>query len=123
ILTRMKYVAYFNNDIKLIIISATMDDDEPIYRRYYRNVNDNKMFPFNTFLQKYNLDRINIDRRIHISPPGATTQFEIKEYERPSSNAIDLVIEIINKTNDGDLLLFEPGRREISEAVEKINNK
>ena len=63
ILTYMRYVAHYNNSIKLVIISATMDDDEPIYRRYYRNVNDNLMYPLNYNLKNYSIDRINVDRR------------------------------------------------------------
>ena len=31
----MRHDIYFNNTIKLVIISATMDDDEPIYRKFY----------------------------------------------------------------------------------------
>jgi HrpA-like RNA helicase len=41
ILTITKYSAYYNNSIKIVIISATMDDDEPTYRRFYRAINDN----------------------------------------------------------------------------------
>ena len=36
ILTTMRHNLLYNNDIKLGIISATMDVDEPIFRRYYR---------------------------------------------------------------------------------------
>src|SRR3990172_7447694 len=81
ILTMMKYAAYYNNNIKLIIISATMDQDEPIYRYYYRDVNDNRSFPLSTFVIDNKLDRINVDRRLHISPPGETTRFKITDRE------------------------------------------
>ena len=40
ILTIMKNGLYYNNDFKLVIISATMEEDEPTYRRYYREIND-----------------------------------------------------------------------------------
>jgi HrpA-like RNA helicase len=123
ILSRMKYVAYYNNDIKLIIISATMDDDEPVYRRYYREINDNRMFPPNLWLQKHKLDRINIDRRIHISPPGETTRFKITDVYRPEvEKPENIVIDILNKTPDGDILLFQPGQREIKESRDYINS-
>ena len=39
ILTIARYSAYYNNSVKIVIISATMDDDEPRYRRYFRCTN------------------------------------------------------------------------------------
>lgn len=51
ILTLMKRVLYYNNDCKLVIISATMDEDEPTYRRFYRDINDNKMYPLNKTIE------------------------------------------------------------------------
>ncbi len=123
ILTKMKYVTYYNNDIKLVIISATMNDDEPVYRRYYRDINDNRMFPLNLWIQKHNLDRINIDRRIHISPPGETTQYKIIEYDRPEINSDDLVIDIANTTSSGEILLFKSGEADIKKARDYINSK
>jgi len=123
ILTKMKYATYFNNDLKLVIISATMDDDEPTYRRYYRDVNDNKMYPLNLSLEEHKLDRINVDRRIHISPPGETTQYKIEEIYEPNKNPIDQVVEIINATTDGDILLFQPGQKDIIDSVNELNEK
>lgn len=123
ILTKMKYVTYYNNDIKLVIISATMNDDEPVYRRYYRDINDNRMFPLNLWIQKHSLDRINIDRRIHISPPGETTQYKIIEYDRPETNSDDLVIDIANTTSSGEILLFKSGEADIKKARDYINSK
>lgn len=81
ILTMMRYTAYYNNSIKLVIISATMEDDEPVYRRYYRNINDNLIYPHtaNTISKFSDLNRVNVDRRLHISPPGQTTRFFIGE--------------------------------------------
>ena len=46
----MKYSIFYNNDLKLVIISATMDDDESIFRRFYRDINDNMMYPYNHFI-------------------------------------------------------------------------
>ena len=34
ILTMMRHTLFYNNDIKLSIISATMEEDEPIFRRF-----------------------------------------------------------------------------------------
>jgi hypothetical protein len=76
----MKDALYYNNDIKLVIVSATMDDDEPIYRRYYRDINDNKMCPLNYDIVQNKIDRINVDRRLHISPPGQTTKYKINDF-------------------------------------------
>lgn len=122
ILTFMKYATYYNNNLKLVIISATMDDDEPVYRRYYRDINDNRMHPVNQSLKQHNLDRVNVDRRVHISPPGKTTQFKITDIYTPEVDPVQLIIkEIINVTQEGDILLFQPGRAEISKAVTTLN--
>jgi hypothetical protein len=124
ILTYMKIVAHYNNSIKLVIISATMDDDEPIYRRYYRDINDNRMYPLSNSLKELQLDRINVDRRLHISPPGETTSYKITDIylsENPIKDKLDLTLNIINSTADGYVLLFEPGLAEITASVEKLN--
>jgi HrpA-like RNA helicase len=131
ILTLIKTSLNYNNNIRLVIISATMDDDDPIYRRYYRNINDNRKYPLNNLLQKYNLDRINIDRRYHISPPGTTTRFEIKEFYRPCSSndsddynncIIDIIKEINSIDTTGDVLIFQPGVNEITKLIKIIND-
>ena len=121
ILTLMKNSLYYNNSIKLIIISATMADDEPIYRRFYRDINDNQMYPFDYTLQKYELDRINVDRRVHISPPGQTTRFTITEHYRPNDDPHDVIMEIIKTTNTGDILLFQSGEADILKSVQSLN--
>lgn len=123
ILTMMKYAAYHNNDTKLIIISATMDEDEPVYRRYYRDINDNKMNPSNTHIEDNLLDRINVDRRIHISPPGESTRFKIEDIYKSGEDADNLVIKIVNESNEGDILYFQPGQAEINRSIENLNKQ
>jgi hypothetical protein len=126
ILTYMKYVSYYNNSMKLVIISATMADDEPNYRRYYRNINDNKMYPLNSMIADNKLDRINVDRRLDISPPGRTTSFPIKEYYVPGKNPIDTIIDVIKIdaiSNTSDVLYFQPGIAEIDKAVDELNER
>lgn len=140
ILTYMKYAASYNNSIKLVIISATMEDDEPNYRRYYRNINDNKMYPLNFMLSENKLDRINIDRRLHISPPGQTTRFKIDEHYftdiklncnkltkkslPPLNRAVELIVKLAlqNSTNkQSDILFFQPGLMELQISVKELN--
>jgi hypothetical protein len=121
ILTSMKYASYYNNSVRLVIISATMDEDEPIYRRYYRDINDNKLYPFNDNLQKNDIDRINVDRRLHISPPGESTIFKINDIYKIIDNPDSLVNDIIRKSNQGDLLYFHPGTFDIKKSVENLN--
>lgn len=123
ILTLLRYSCYYNNDIRLVIVSATMEDDEPIYRRYYRDINDNRLYPLNHMLIQHNFDRINIDRRVHISPPGETTRYKIDDYYRPGEDADDIVVEIINKTTVGEILLFRPGLKEIGASVDNLLQK
>ena len=87
ILSLARNTCYFNNSIRLIIVSATMDDDEPIYRSYYNYINDNLLYPIKQPIMKHPLAEednfqslaIYMDRRFHISPPGETTQYVITE--------------------------------------------
>lgn len=134
ILTLARDVTYVNNSIKLVIISATMDDDEPLYRRYYRKINDNRTFPLSAFIQNQILDRANMDRRLHISAPGATTQYVVKDIYLPKPES-DLINELnfvdygikktiwlANSTTQGDILLFMSGQADIHKAVKEIND-
>lgn len=127
ILTLMKNVIYYNNDCKLVIISATMDDDEPIYRRFYRNINDNKKYPLNRIIENYKLDRINVDRRLHISIPGMMTRYKINEYwgqndidmteDDKNNRILEIIQNIIKNGKYGDILVFKVGQREILDCV------
>lgn len=123
ILTLMRHMAYYNNEIKLVIISATMDADEHRYRRYYRDVNDNRILPFNMKLVSDKLDRINVDRRFHISPPGRTTKFTITEHYVPNADPIDLIVGIVSSDPIGHILFFQPGTAEIDDNISKLNKR
>lgn len=135
ILTLMQNTSYINNSLKLIIISATMDDDEPIYRRYYRKINDNRSYPLSSFIAFNSLDRANIDRRVDISKPRETTQFKVTDHwlSKTESDKIDhknyvdygisKTIEVLNNTKSGHLLLFVAGKDDIKKCVKEINTK
>jgi HrpA-like RNA helicase len=122
ILSLMKNAIRNNNKMRLVIMSATMDADEPIYRRFYRDINDNRKFPLNQWIKKHNIDRINTERRFHISPPDESTRFKITEFYRPGENAENIIKEIIKSSTDGDILLFQPGVAEISKSLELLNS-
>lgn len=121
ILTLMKYTAYYNNDIKLVIVSATMDDDEALFRRFYRDINDNRMYPFNNFIIENKLDRINVDRRIHIGFE-TTTKYAIEDIYKPGKKEKDIVLDIIKNNKIGDILIFEPKLSIINKLVKDLNN-
>ena len=128
ILTLMRNVSYHNNSITTVIMSATIDDDEPTYRRVYRDINDNRKYPLdrNISINREGtgvgvLDRINCDRRLHIADPDAGTNFPITEYYVPDADPGKLSVQLFSKTKRGFLLMFQPGSREIMENVEFIN--
>jgi len=143
ILTLMRQTCIYNNMTRLIIISATMDDDEPIYRYYYKLVNDNIVFPikkplhFHPILNTDNfmINSIYLDRRINISAPGKSTLEKVNEYyegteetldmKRNYNNMIESSYTIINnicsKYMTGDILLFSIGKEEIIQAVNRLN--
>jgi hypothetical protein len=121
LLTMLRTYVYFNPEIKLIILSATMDDDEPTYRRFYRDINDNQKSPIDIKIRDLQLDRINIDRRFHISPPGYGTNFPIQEIYRPGADIYDIVKEVMREGMKGFMLIFQPGEADIIKMVEELN--
>ena len=133
ILTLARDSVYVNNSIKLVIVSATMEDDEPIYRRYYRTINDNRAYPLSAFIEYRYHDRANMDRRIHISPPGLTTRYRVTDHYLSKAESdlindknyvdagIKRTIELANSTTEGDILLFMAGQKDIEEAIVAIN--
>ncbi len=121
LLTLMRDFCYFNPSIKLVILSATMDDDEPVYRRYYRDINDNQKFPIDCNLRDFNLDRVNVDRRYHISPVGLGTTHKIEETYLDGSNPVDIVRSLVRDGLRGDILIFQPGEADIIDLVEQLN--
>jgi hypothetical protein len=122
LLTLMRDFAYYNPSIKLVILSATMDDDEPVYRRYYRDINDNQKFPIDCRIRDNKLDRVNIDRRYHISPVGLGTTHKIEETYLDGSNVVDIVKSLVREGLKGDILIFQPGEADIIKLVEELND-
>ena len=148
ILALTKQACYFNNKVKLIVVSATMDDDEPIYRRYFKSINDNLMFPIKTHFSIHPIipkvsyflpNPIFMDRRYHISPPGETTQYRVEEIyldaephvigksddrtisDEAQKMGYKRIEEICMKTTSGEILFFANGKREILDAVKYLN--
>jgi hypothetical protein len=131
ILTLTRQSLIYNNSLKLVIVSATMDEDEPIYRRYYRDINDNRMYPWDFTLWNYNLDRINIDRRLHIAAPGKTTNYKVYDKWLPIPNetlnesidrVVALAIRVCKEYSTGDVLIFLPGKNQIKKACRLLNS-
>ena len=122
LLTMMKLFVYYNPSIRLVILSATLDEDEPTYRRFYRGISDNMKYPYDLTLESktIKLDRINIDRRYHISPPGSGTRFTVNEFYEDKTNIVDLIKKLI-KTKKGDILVFQPGEGDINKLIEELN--
>ena len=135
ILTIIKNSILINNQVKLIITSATMEADEYIYRRYYRFIDDNFMFPI--IPRKYETediidliyDRNFIDRRFHISPPGETSRYTVTDvyldkdtntYEEAEAEGISLVKKIIGSSS-GDFLFFTTTEVNIKNIVSQLN--
>ena len=132
ILTLCKFALYINNEVTLGIVSATMDDDEPIYRKYYEPINDDWKAPLKLDLlgikeeeELIVFNRNILDRRIHLSVPFGGMNFDVLEISDLSKNdkEIEIIKEILSTSNDGDILVFKPGSREIKELVKKINDE
>jgi len=142
ILTLMRQTCLLNNSIRLIIISATMDDDEPIYRSYFKYINDNIVYPIKQPIYIKEADDFGLiksrllDRRVDISIPGQTTQYNIDEkyfnikltgdHKLDSINgqkeAYKHIINICNNYDTGEILVFSTGKAEIKDAINYLNN-
>ena len=105
ILSLLNNCLNYENRVKICIVSATMDNDESIYRRFYRDINDNMKYPLSKWIETHKLDRINIDRRLHISQPDEI-RYKITEHFLPDKkdNAEAVIKKIIETSNDGDIL-------------------
>ena len=49
IMSKMKHILFYNNEIKGVIISATMESDEPVYRSFYGIIDDDLYYVGNSF--------------------------------------------------------------------------
>jgi len=130
ILTFMRDICYVNNQVKLVIISATMDNDEPIYRRYYRDINDNLIYPISMKNKVLELDRVNVDRRIDLSKPGRSTQYKITHHYEKENIPYDKYLKVLSNMivmtvpkKSGDALAFVTGEKDIKTLVADLNTK
>lgn len=133
-LTLGRYAAYHNNALRLAIVSATMDDDEPTYRKYFMPINDNFKYPLdvNLFTTPDGESHNTVDRRIHISAPGHSTMYKIKEeyaptdpanYAEAEQRAEAHLMQLLRSENNGDVLMFSLGEAEIKDLVQRLNQK
>jgi hypothetical protein len=126
ILTLCKFALYINNEITLGIVSATMDDDESTYRKYFEPIDDNWKAPLklDSYSEKeevvpYNRGRL--DRRIHLSVPFGGMNFNVEVLDNIKENEISIVRKILSTSTKGDILVFKPGTAEIVSLVEEMN--
>jgi hypothetical protein len=125
ILTLSKFSLYMNNQITLGIVSATMEDDELTYRKYYEPIDDNWKSPL--VLNYYDpsaptFDRGRLDRRIHLSVPFGGMNFTVEEFSNVKKDEVSIVKEILSTSERGDILVFKPGSNEIEKLVEAMNS-
>lgn len=136
ILTMMRTTCYYNNSMKLLVMSATMDDDEHIYRRFYRMIDDNRMKPLDMKINEKGkaeiLNRNVVDRRFHV---GSKLRFPIKEIyldkccvaeniECCFANVVTIINKIAsNLSETGEILVFSTIPKEINKLVKLINAK
>lgn len=130
ILSLMRLSLQYNNSLKLVIISATMENDEVRYRSFYQGIDDNFSYPFN-FNSFNKLDRSSVDRRFHIAKPNQTTRFriDVKYIDNEPENAeeavqlgFDKVLELLQNTKEGNILFFVNTKPEVKKYTKMLNN-
>lgn len=127
ILTLCKFALYINNEITLGIVSATMDDDEATYRKYFESIDDNWKSPLklDNYYQMSNdlpiYNRGRLDRRIHLSVPFGGMNFNVDVKDNIKKSEIEIVKEILATSTKGDILVFKPGTSDILPLVDEMN--
>ena len=119
ILTLIKTNLYLNNQLRLSIISATMQDDEKIYRKFYEIIDDNWKYP----LDLYNInDKNMLDRRLHLSAPLQTTNFKIEQIDEVGVSTMKILEKITRGNTNGDILVFQARTKPILQLISEINS-
>lgn len=129
ILSILKPIIMLNNTLRLIIVSATMENDEPYYRRFYKDIIDNHKYP-NRNINQY-INKFYLDRRIHISEPGKDTTYNIIEHyeknfinneEERNLKIKEILMKILTNKETKDILVFKSGQKEIKNCINYLNN-
>lgn len=123
ILTIVKKTLELNSKIRLMIISATMDDDEARYRQFFNSIEDksekDSIYKFNPY----------VDRRLHIAHPLEKNRFKIiEEFEKKPvedyiESGINKIKYITTKYSRGDILFFLTGTNEIITVCDRLNTE
>lgn len=104
--------SYFNSYPKLSIISATMDNDEHLFRSFFKN-------------------NVSLSNKIHLAPPRGTTRYLIKEYyldtepnnyEEAEEYGYKQLFKLINSGIKQNILFFSITKNKINNLIKKINN-
>lgn len=117
LITLLRNIVYVNNSLRLVLVSATIENDEPRYRQFFRCIEDVFKYPFNLFHISHNISLTHLDRRINISNPHSTT-YEIKEYfiNDHHSNTMGLYDQYVSMN-------FKQLNTRDYQKVEEINNE
>lgn len=117
LITLLRNIAYINNSLRLVLVSATIENDEPRYRQFFRCIEDVFKYPFNLSHMFNKISLTHLDRRVNISNPYATT-YEIKEYfiNDQYCNTIGLYDQYVSMN-------FKQLKSKDYQKVEEINNE
>lgn len=117
LITLLRNIVYVNNSLRLVLVSATIENDEPRYRQFFRCIEDVFKYPFNLFHISNNISLTHLDRRINISNPYVAIH-EIKEYfvNDHYSNTIGLYDQYVSMN-------FKQLNSRDYQKVEEINNE
>ncbi len=117
LITLLRNILYVNNSLRLVLVSATIENDEPRYRQFFRCIEDVFKHPFNFFHMYNNISLTHLDRRVNISNPYVST-YEIKEYfiDDQYSSTMGLY-------DPYDYMNFKQLKLKEYQKVEEINNQ
>ena len=111
----MNYLLIQGKPIKLILITATIENDEELFRKFFY------------FNNKYY-----VDNRCNFSQPGKLTTYNITEHYDNSITDVktksekdknEMILKLINSfDNAKDILVFKSGEADVINCVNFLNN-
>lgn len=117
---------YVNTKLKIVILSATIEEDEHYFRRFFRCINNNARIP-NYYVMNNQLDRNIVDPLYWISPPRMGTRAKITPRLFPlKSDGAPPLFEMVKdaiKNKKHNTLVFVNTNKQISKLCNQLNGQ
>lgn len=130
ILSLLKPLLMYDNRLRLVIVSATMNADVDNYLNFYEPIDDSLIFPITSY------NKHTPYRRFHIERPGKklykkyaqflpeTNPISKPKYEEVMKASVNKTIDLANdNSKEGHILLFVTKTKETEDLTVEINSR